>query len=180
MLSSVFCFQYWLSTLIVGGGVASTVYILKWQTFLQLIVGVSIDKAMKFHAHLKIVCKKAGAKVTALTRLSRVTPMGKKKMLMNSFIKSQFSYCPLIWTFCSRELNDEMNRIHKRGLRVVYLDYTSSFEELLQKDNSVTVHQHNIQLLAIEMFKVVTGIAPKTRRHWRGPANLTIDYLKKT
>ena len=132
-----------------------------WESLKEQLLGVSIDKDMKFHAHLETLCKKAGAKVTALGRLSRVTPMGKKKVLMNAFINSQFSYCPLIWTFCSRELNDKMNRIHKRGLRLVYLDYTSSFEDLLKKDNSVTVHQRNIQLLAIEMFKVVRGLATK-------------------
>ena len=44
---------------------------------------------------------------------------------------------------------------------MVYLDYTSSFDELLKKDNAVTIHQRNIQLLAIEMFKVIKGLGPE-------------------
>ena len=44
---------------------------------------------------------------------------------------------------------------------MVYLDYTSSFDELLKKDNAVTIHQRNIQFLAIEMFKVIKGIGPE-------------------
>ncbi len=62
-----------------------------WESLKEQLLGVSVDKAMKFHAHLETLCKKAGAKVTALGRLSRVTPMGKKKLLMNAFINSVFS-----------------------------------------------------------------------------------------
>ena len=57
--------------------------------------------------------------------------------------------------FHSRNLNDKINSVYKRALQVVYLDNTSSFKQLLEKDKSVTVHQRNIQLLAMEMFKIV-------------------------
>ena len=66
--------------------------------------------------------------------------------------------------FCSRTLNDKINHIHERALRLVYLDYTSSFDELLKKDNAVTIHQRNIQLLATEMFKMIKGIGPEIMR----------------
>ena len=62
--------------------------------------------------------------------------------------------------FCSSKLNNRINSIHKRALRFVYSDFDSTFEELLIKDNSVTIHQRNIQLVAIEMFKVVKGLGP--------------------
>ena len=45
-------------------------------------------------------------------------------------------------------------------LRKVYQDYTSSFSELLEKNNSTTIHNRNIQLLATELFKVKNGLAP--------------------
>ena len=81
---------------------------------------------------------------------------------MNAFIESQFSHCPLVWMFCfSRKLNTRMNHIHERGLRIVYEDYTSTFEELLNKDGSVSIHHRNIQLVAIQMFKVKNGLCPK-------------------
>ena len=83
---------------------------------------------------------------------------------MHSFIQAQFSFCPLLWMFCSRKLNDKINSIHKRALQNVYLDYTSTFEELLKKDNSVTIHHRTIQLLAIEMFKVVNKCGPELIR----------------
>ena len=82
-------------------------------------------------------------------------------MLMNAFFTSQFSYCPLTWMFHSRKLNNKINRLHERCLRVVYNDRLSTFEELLNKDNSVSFHHRNIQCLATEMFKVHLGEAPQ-------------------
>ena len=46
------------------------------------------------------------------------------------------------------------------AIRLVYKDYTSSFDELLFKDNSFRIHHRNLQKLAIEIFKVKLGIAP--------------------
>ena len=58
------------------------------------------------------------------------------------------------------QLNNKINHIHEKALRIVYNDYSSSFEDLLNKDKSVTIHQRNLQQLAIEIFKVKIGIAP--------------------
>ena len=73
---------------------------------------------------------------------------------MKAFIKSQFSSCPLIWMFHSRGVNNKINHLHERLLRIVYKDNISSFEDVLRKDRSFTIHQRNIQSLAIELFKV--------------------------
>ena len=66
---------------------------------------------------------------------------------------SQFSYCLLTWMFHERNLNNKINRIHERALRIAYKDNASSFENLLIMDNSVTVHQRNLQLLKREIYK---------------------------
>ena len=66
--------------------------------------------------------------------------LNKCRILMRSFIISQFNYCPLIWMIENRGLNDKINRIHERALRIVYDDYIFSFEDLLSKDKSVTVN----------------------------------------
>ena len=73
---------------------------------------------------------------------------------MKAFIESQFGYCPLIWMFHSKGGNNKINHLHERSLRIVYKDNISSFEDLLKKDRSFTIHQRNIQSLAIELFKV--------------------------
>ena len=61
--------------------------------------------------------------------------------------------------FHSRSLNNKINRIHERALRLVYQN-NLSFSELLDLDNSVTVHQKNLQVLVTEIYKVKNGIAP--------------------
>ena len=52
--------------------------------------------------------------------------VSKKRIIMKSFIESQFGYCPLIWMSHSRELNNKINRIHERALRITYNDKSSS------------------------------------------------------
>ena len=63
--------------------------------------------------------------------------------------------------FCSRKMNNRINHIHERALRLVYEDYASSFEELLLRDKSVSIHHRNVQKVAIEMFKVKNNLCPE-------------------
>ena len=59
--------------------------------------------------------------------------------------------------FYNRTTNNKINKLHERALRLVSDDYLSAFEELLEKDNSFTVHHYNIQTLCIELYKVFSG-----------------------
>ena len=61
--------------------------------------------------------------------------------------------------FHNRALNHKINRLHERCLRVIYNDGHSSYDELLNLDNSVSIPQKNLQILATEMFRVYTGSA---------------------
>ena len=83
-----------------------------------------------------------------------------KKLIFNAFILSQFNYCPLIWLFHSRSLNNRINRIHERALRIVFNDNVSSFDELINKSGSVRVHHRNLQFLAIEIYKALHNLSP--------------------
>ena len=60
----------------------------------------------------------------------------------------------------SWKLNNAINRLHERCLRVTQNDGLSSFEELFERDNSVSVRNRNSQCLAIELYKVLNGICP--------------------
>ena len=74
---------------------------------------------------------------------------------------SQFNYCPLVWMCHSRGLNNKINNIHKRALRIVYQDKKSNLQDLLQKDNSVSIHMKNLQYLATEIYKVKNCLSPE-------------------
>ena len=59
-----------------------------------------------------------------------------------------------------RGLNNTINRIHERALKITYNDKSSSYSELLTKDRSVTIQHRNIRALAVEIYKVIQGISP--------------------
>ena len=131
-----------------------------WESQYEKLLGIKVDKDMTFDVHLKTLCKKVNQKVSALARIAGILPFQKRHILLKTFIESQFSYCPLIWMFCSGTMNRKINHIHERALRIVYRDYESSFEDLLKKDKSLTFHHRNIHQVAIEMFKVKHDLSP--------------------
>ena len=120
----------------------------------EVLFGVTIDSNLNFKEHILSLCKKANRKLHALSHVSKYMTLNKCPILMKSFMISQFNYCPLIWMMDNRALNNKINHIHVRALRIVYDNYSSNFKELLNKDKSVTVHQRNFQQLVIEIFKV--------------------------
>ena len=122
-------------------------------------LGIKLDSHLNFKEHIESLCKKANQKINALPRLASSMNFKQRKLITNSFVICHFSYCPVAWMFHSRKLNACINRLHERALRVVYKDFASSFEELLRRDSSTTLHQRNLQKLMTEIFKVKTGIA---------------------
>ena len=70
---------------------------------------------------------------------------------MKPFIASRFAYCSLVWVICGGQENNRINHLHERALRIVYNDYKSTFENLLELDNSVSIHHRDIRLLSIEL-----------------------------
>ena len=126
----------------------------------EKLLGITIDNNMKFDEHVSMLCKKASQKLHALARVSTFMNLEQRRKIMNAFIASQFGYCPVVWMFHSRMLNNRINKIHERALRIVYKDLSSTFEQLLQKDRSFTIHERNIQALAIELYKIINGISP--------------------
>ena len=81
-----------------------------------------------------------------------------KKVIFNSFIKGQFSYCPLLWMLSTRAVSHKINRLHERALRALLNDETSIFNDMLSKSNNTTVHVKNIQKLMIEFYKYLYGL----------------------
>ena len=75
-------------------------------------------------------------------------------------IKSEFSYCPLIWKFSSRKANNLINRIHERSIRIISGNNVSTFENLLEEHKEITIHQRNLQVLMTEVYKIINGYAP--------------------
>ena len=75
--------------------------------------GIKIDSKLMFDSHVKSLCKKASQKLNALSRVAYQLDFNQRKLLMNAFITSQFSYAPVVWMFHSRKQNHHINRIMK-------------------------------------------------------------------
>ena len=99
------------------------------------LLGIKIDSNHTFHDHIISL------------EYQSTWALNKKRILMKSYIFSQFNYCPLVWMCHSRSLNNKINWIQERALWIVYSDHWSSFKELLQKDQSITIHQRNYSTL---------------------------------
>ena len=124
----------------------------------EKLLGVTFDKKLNFKKHVEDLYKKANQKLHALARLSNYIDPIKSEILMNSFIRSQFNYCPLVWMFHDRATNSKLNRIQERALRMVCKDSESGLADLKKKYG--TIHQHNLQLLMIEIFKTKNNLNP--------------------
>ena len=122
-------------------------------------LGINIDNKLKFDIHVESISQKANRKLNALEGITNYMELPKRRILMNAFFKSQFNYCPTIWMFHNRSLNNKINRLHERCLRIIYNDKHSNFEELLNKDNFVSIHHNNVHALSIEMYEVANSVS---------------------
>lgn len=98
-------------------------------------------------------------KLNTWTRIAPFIGLSKRRILMNVFLDSLFSYWPFIW-MCHSHKNRKINRLHERCLNFIYNDKQSTFLELLEVGGSVYVHMRNIQYLAIEMFRFSRDLSP--------------------
>ena len=122
---------------------------------------VKVDNKVNFNEHLDgIIKKKASRKISSLSRIFPFVNLTKRRLLMNSFFSSQFSYCPFVWMRHSRTVDSKINKLHERCLRIIYNNKKSSFKELLETDKAVPIHIKNLQVLTTEMFKVYRNIFP--------------------
>ena len=114
---------------------------------LQLIAHFTFEK------HINELCIKGNLVLHALTRCSKFMSTETRRLIFKSFIISQFNYCPLVWMLHTKQLNNGINSLHERALRVTYQDRNSTFSELLNLDKSVSIHYRNIRYLLTEHIK---------------------------
>ena len=127
----------------------------KYEKFLE----VKVDHELYFNEHVSSFCKKANQKLNALSRIASCMTFDQRRLMLNVFITSHFSYCLIAWMFDSWKLNERINNIHESILRIVYKDFSSFIQELLIRDNSLNIHHRNLQNLVNEIFKVKNGLS---------------------
>ena len=118
------------------------------------LLGVCIDDK------LTKICRSAANQHHALIRPRMFLNFEAKKTLINSYFYWNFNYCLLVWTFSSAKTLNKVESLQKRVLRVLYEDYVSSYEELLQKAGKGTMKVNRLRSLCIEIYKTINNINP--------------------
>ena len=124
------------------------------------MLGIKLDSKLNFNSHIHGICQKAGQKLNAISRITPNMGFAKRRLIVNAFFYSQFNYCQLVWMRHNRTNNNKINRLYEICLRLINNDKKSSFEDLLQKDGSVSIDHRNLRTLAVELFKVFKGFSP--------------------
>ena len=86
----------------------------------EKLLDVKTDAKLSFENHVSFLCEKASQKLHALARVVNFLDLAKRKSLNKAFITSQPNYCSLVWIFHRKQLNNQINKIHENGLRLVY------------------------------------------------------------
>ena len=123
------------------------------------LLGIQIDNQLSFNLHMSNICKST-KQLNALVRFKCFLGFEEIKVLMNSFILSNFNYCPLVWSISSAKSLNKGEHLQKRALRFLHSDYCSSNEELFKKSGKSTVNVSNYRSLCIEIFKTLNDINP--------------------
>ena len=104
--------------------------------------------------------KTASKQLAVLKRIGRLLTKQGKMVIYNSFIASNFSYCPLAWHFCSSATNT-LAKVQERELRFINNDFTSSLPDLVKQTNTQPIHVRRMKLMACEVYKIVNDLSPK-------------------
>ena len=126
----------------------------------EKILGLTIDNNFNFSDHISNIYKIANQKLNALFRVSANMNSDKCPLFINSFIKSHFSYCGLIWMFCNRKSMKKVNKVQERYLSFMTNNCKLSYEELLDLTNEISPHQRCLNSLMTALYKCLNGISP--------------------
>ena len=122
------------------------------------LLGVMIDKKLKFDAHVVKSCRQISQQVALLRRMKEMLPFETRMKLYQSFIVPHFNYCARQWNhwnFCSKGATTKLEKLNERALRFVYRDHSSSYEMLLKQSGYQTLLNQRLAKILTTVYKVV-------------------------
>ena len=147
-----------------------------------------IDEKMNFNLHIHKICLTYANQLNALVRLKRFLGNEERKVLINSFVLSNFNYCALVWMLTNAKSVHKIEAIQKRTLRFMLNDHESSYEGLLKKSGNPGVNLRRTRSLWIEVYKIINNLnpefmknlfkVPKSNRAQRDQYNLNLEIPK--
>ena len=124
------------------------------------LLGITFDEKLNFDVHVNNICKKASRQISAISRIAKYLNTNCLYKMYNAFVRSNFLYCANVWHFGINGNFWQIERVHKRALRVVFNDYTSSYPELLTKAKRNCIYVQNLHVILNECYKYVNDINP--------------------
>ena len=126
------------------------------------ILGIEIDDKLKVNTHINSICCKATRQLNVLRRLFSLLDHESRMAIFRAFIASNFNYCPLVWHFCGKTNTSKIEKLQERALRFVFNDFTSYYDNMLEKAELTTLTLSRIKTLALEVYKAIHGHSPPT------------------
>ena len=124
------------------------------------LLGIQIDDKLNFNLHISKICEFAANQLNALIRLLQFLTFHAKEVLINSYIVSNFNYCPLVWMFLSTQSLNKIENLQKRALRFLYDDFEASYEDLLSKGGKSKMNVRRLRTLCVEIYKTLNDLNP--------------------
>ena len=131
---------------------------MKLRFLANIIQNSKCEKLLGIKIHGKL-CFKTRVKDLCTSQNYTVHGFSKKNIVLNAFFKSQFSYYLLAWMRHSHRLNQKINTLHERCLRIVHYEKQSTFQKLLDKIKSVLIHNPDLKTIPTVMFQVTRGLS---------------------
>ena len=122
------------------------------------LLGVTIDDKLKFDDHVSKICAKASQQLNTLIRIRKCLTYNQRFRIYDSFILSNFNFCPIVWHYCSVKSTRKMENIQKRALRFLTDDKLSNYTELLHKTKIPSQTLQRLKYIAIEIFKCLNNL----------------------
>ena len=135
-------------------------------------LGVQIDERLSFGEHVSSICNRVSQQINALRRISKYVTLENHLSIYNAFLTSNFSYCNIVWHFCSNRSMYKLEKVHKQVLRVLLNDYTSCHRVLLDTVSKPTLCVSRLNCIAIEVYKYYVNENSKY-------INVMLDSLNK-
>ena len=152
--------------MIIGSGKEKEKYKLKIneaeiesQTSVTLL-GVKIDNKLNFNEHISTICKKSGNKINAISRIQGFLDQKEKEVLINTFVYSNFNYCPLVWHFSTKKSTTKIEKIQERCLRLLHNNTLETYDVLLKELKKPSMEVRRLRTLATEIFKTLNDMNP--------------------
>jgi hypothetical protein len=124
------------------------------------LLGVLLDHKLSFNDHIAQITKKATRQLNCLKRVAHNLNTDIRLLLYKSFVMSNLNYCPAVWHLCGLQNTRKIEKIQYRALKFVFSDYTSSYDDLLERAKMPSLELRRMRTIAIEVYKAYNKLGP--------------------